>query len=329
MEEASELTYNYIIIGSDGYYSIGYRDIMNLNNVKYFFTYTDGVEENWLKKAIRFNFSRKINKIIPTPLSKLVYPHIYKHKFNNNKPICFLFFGNREYIYQTSYINYLQRKYPNAKLVLYMQDLISRNKKLDFDKTRHVFDQILSYDKGDCEKYNLHFHPTPMSNVEFGNDQICERYDVYFCGFAKTRYPIINNLYKKLTSQGLKCDFHLMNYPDNEDKVAGIHYNEAPFSYEKNIQHVLNSRCILEIMQENADGFTPRVWESIIYDRHLLTNNRSLFNSEFFNEKNMHFVESNDIMSWINESAEYSFKEKNRLSPIHLLYFIDNLLRTK
>ena len=168
-----------------------------------------------------------------------------------------------------------------------------------------------------------------MSNVEFGNDQICERYDVYFCGFAKTRYPIINNLYKKLTSQGLKCDFHLMNYPDNEDKVAGIHYNEAPFSYEKNIQHVLNSRCILEIMQENADGFTPRVWESIIYDRHLLTNNRSLFNSEFFNEKNMHFVESNDIMSWINESAESSFKEKNRLSPIHLLYFIDNLLRTK
>ena len=117
-----------------------------------------------------------------------------------------------------------------------------------------------------------------------------------------------------------------MQYPENEQRIDGIYYNEPLFDYNKNIQHVLNTRCVLEVMQEGADGYTPRVWESIVYKRHLLTNNTMLHKSEFYNAANMHNISDDNILDWIYTSANYSAEEQERLSPIHLLEFIEDQL---
>ena len=73
-------------------------------------------------------------------------------------------------------------------------------------------------------------------------------------------------------------------------------------------------------MQDDASGFTPRVWESIAYDKHLLTNNASLEYSEFFNSNYMHqLAEIGDVLSWINEPVSYGIEEKKQMSPTHFL----------
>lgn len=327
MDQENNLKYNYVICGSDGYYDIGYRDIMNLDYVRYYHRYDSGVSTLLMKKLIRINFSQKVNRIIKTPLAKIVYPHIYKPIFENiNKPICFIFFGNVEYVYQTSFIQFIRNTYPDARIVLYMQDLIHRNANLDFYSCRNSFDLIISYDKGEANKYNMYFHPTPMSAVNVEMDESIKESDIYFCGYAKSRFPIIHDLYIKFTQLGLKCDFHLMKFPSSEPRIEGICYENQDFTYEQNIQHVLKSRCILEIMQDGADGFTPRVWESIIYDKHLITNNCRLKDSEYFNPNYMHDINNIDISSFINNKVLYCEYEKERLSPIHLLEYIDELL---
>lgn len=318
--------YNYVICGSGGFYNIGYRDIMNLPNVNYYESYKEGIQTTWMQRLVRLTFSKKANQYIRTPFSIITYPRIYKPKFEDNKPLCFLFFGNVQYVYQTSYLSYLRDTYPNVKLVLYMQDLICKNTELNFDRCRNSFDVILSYDKGDSDKYGLHFHPTPMSRVHVEQDAQLEKSDIYFCGYAKTRYPLIHKLYKKYSSMGLKCDFHIMKFPKGEEKIEGIHYDDEFLTYEHNIQHVLNSKSVLEIMQEGADGFTPRVWESIIYDRHLLTNNESLSHSEYYNPDFMHDINDSNIVHALKREVAYDTTQKNKLSPIHLLTFIDNLL---
>ena len=117
-----------------------------------------------------------------------------------------------------------------------------------------------------------------------------------------------------------------MKFPKGEEKIDGIHYDDEFLTYEQNIQHVLNAKSVLEIMQEGADGFTPRVWESIIYDRHLLTNNESLSQSEYYNSDYMHDVNDSDIVHALKREVAYDTNQKNKLSPIHLLTFIDNLL---
>ena len=117
-----------------------------------------------------------------------------------------------------------------------------------------------------------------------------------------------------------------MQFPEGEKRIDGIHYEGKNLSYEQNIQHVLNTKAVLEIMQEGADGFTPRVWESIIYDKHLLSNNASLHHSEYYNADFMHDIYDANVLQLVNMPVRYDSNHKNILSPTHLLKFIDELL---
>lgn len=324
--------YNYVICGSGGYYLVGYHDVMNHPQICYHASHTDGLATIWQQVLCRLNFSKKVNRYIHTPFSYLLYPRLYPHQFDNHHSLCFLFFGNVQYVYQTSYLDYIRNRYPGAKIVLYMQDLIKRNTELDFEKVRNKFDLILSYDKGDSEQYNLLFHPTPMSYVEVAPDEMIADSDIYFCGYAKNRYDEILEVYHYCKERGLRCDFNVMGLSDADKKVEGINYPNHSFSYIENLQHVVKSHCVLEIMQKNADGFTPRLWESIMYDKHLLTNNPSVASSEYDVPDNIHIYDPKnmvDIREWIEKPVTYPAVLKQSLSPLHLIEFVDMALINK
>lgn len=328
MVKKKELKYNYIIIGSSfPYYDYGYKDIMNLDGVKYFSSFLEGLNSPFIRFLVRIFFSKRVNQFIKKPFTKFVYKRIYNAYFNEEKPVCIIFFADQ--YYEISYIDFLHKKYQNSKFVLYFQDLVA-NKLADLkyiDILKQKFDVIISYDKRDSQKYSLYYYPTPMSIVDVEKDEKIKESDIFFCGYAKNRYKIINEIYKKMTNIGLKCDFYLMNYPDNEERIFGIHYNEPLLSYKANIQHILSTKCVLEIMQEGAVGYTPRLWESIIYEKHLLTNNLSLFESDFYNSKNIHFIDELDnIKEWIKNAVYYSDIEKEKLSPVNLLFYIDSII---
>lgn len=324
--------YNYVICGSGGYYLVGYHDVMEHPQVCYHASHTDGLSAMWQQILCRLNFSKKVNQRIHTPFARLVFPWLYPHHFDGQRPLCFLFFGNVQYVYQTSYLDYLRKRYPDVKIVLYMQDLIKRNTELDFEKVRDKFDLILSYDKGDSEQYGLLFHPTPMSYVDVEPNEAIKDSDIYFCGYAKNRYDEILEVYHHCRKYGLRCDFNVMGLSETDKKVEGVNYPTHSFDYVENLQHVVKSRCVLEIMQKNADGFTPRLWESIMYDKHLLTNNQRVEVSDYYLPENMHIYNSVDIAAikdWIKDAAIYPAQLKQSLSPLHLMEFVDKALTNK
>lgn len=317
--------YNYVIFGAGGYYLYGYRDIMSLSNVVYHSSFYEGFKSFFSQQIVRLNFSKRVNSFVKNPFECYVNPRLYPFSFVNNKPICFLYFVNY-YILNSSYIDYLHRTYPSAKHVLFFQDLVESNGWMDVAKMREFMDLLISYDMGDCKKYGLEFHPTPMSKVFIPTNNELEESDIYFCGYAKCRYPIIHKLYKEYCKLELKCDFNLMGMPSNIEKIDGIKYHDKPFTYLENLQHVIKSKCILEIMQDGADGFTPRLWEAIMYDRHLLTNNQVVKTSNFFQSEAIHDIAelgSSDICSILERPVSWDETSKNKLSPIHLLQFID------
>lgn len=325
MEEYN-FKYNYVIVGAPGYYLVGYRDVINLPNVSYHATYNDGFD-GWIKRNIlRWNFSRRLNKYVKTPFSKYVYPRLYPHSFVEDKPLCFIFFSGMFYIYQSSYLEYVKKTY-NAKTVLYFQDLLSCYKLVDINKAKDEFDLLISYDMSESKAHQMEWHPTPMSYVPIAPNNDIPYSDVYYCGYAKSRFPIIHDIYRKLTQQGYTCNFNLMYMSPNDPHIDGINYPDRFFSYEENLMHVCRSKCVLEIMQEGADGYTPRLWECIMYNKHLITNNKTIWNSVYFNPEGIHSVEdveNGKIENWINNQISFSEEEKRSLSPLHLLKFIDN-----
>lgn len=325
MNIVNNLKYNYVIIGDGGYYLVGYHDIMALPCVSYHKDYYDGFESFVARQLVRLNLSPKTNKYIHSPFSRFVFPRLYPHHFGNNKPLCYVFFV---YKYRTDYLQYLRKTYSNVKLVLYMQDIVARTKGQDFDAINTQFDLLLSYDKGDAQKYNMEYYPTPMSYVPVNPTRNLPNSDIYFCGKGKDRYPLVHSLYNQYTKMGLKCDFYITDIPKEAPKIDGIHYNQ-PLSYMENLQHIANTKCILEIMQGGADGFTPRVWESIIYNKHLLTNNEQFKHSPYYYHIGHHDLNSIDkesILAWIRTTVTYPEELRQQISPINLLRFIDSKL---
>ena len=326
------LEYKFVIIGASGYYEFGYHDVMNHPNVVYHSTYLSGIKSMLNRELVKLNFSRKINKWLHYPLSACVNPILFPHQFSTTDKICFLFFESHFMIYYSNYIQYLRKKFPNCKVVLFLQDILGTKKEIDVNKIKVIFDLIVSYDKGNCDEYHFLYHPTPMSYMPVAENPSIPVSDVYFCGKAKSRYPLIHKIYRTLTEKGVKCDFNVIELPADAEKVEGINYMDSGISYLQNIQHVTKSKCILEIMQEGASGYTPRLWESIVYDRILITNNQSLETSEFYKNNNMLIISDEDINSekllhMLKDKVIYSDDDKNRLSPINLLQFIQTNIR--
>lgn len=321
-----DLNYNFIIAGVDNYYSVVYEDLQNKSSICCYRNYIHGINWKLVQFLIRANFNIRLNKYFKTPLKFIAYPLIFKNQFKDKKPICYLFFENQYAVINTSYIEYLKRKDANAKFVLYMQDLVSSLPYYKINEYKAKFDLILSYDKGDCEKYNLIYNPTPYSKLLHSSYSTKEESDIFFCGYAKQRLPAIIEVYDRCTDAGLKCLFFIMGVPkDKQIERKGIIY-DSPMSYDENISYVKQSKCILEIMQEHATGYTLRLWESIVYDKHLLSNNITIQESEYYHSDYIHFIQKDNSFDWISKKVKYSDNVKQSLSPIALIERIDSLL---
>lgn len=319
--------YNFIIAGGEGFYKIAYSDLKEVDYVRYFENYIDGLQGSFTKFAAHINFNLRINRYIKTPLRSIVYDKLFPAEFSYNNPLCFIFFGTQFAVINTSYIEFLKRKYPTAKFVLYMQDILSSLPYYDIDNYKKRFDLILSYDRKDCEKYGLKYFPTPFSYINPSDLQKHEPVDVYFCGAAKTRYNDILNVYNECKRKNLSCRFFITGVPEEARIESDEIIYDKKISYLENLSHAYSSRCILEIMQENAVGFTPRLWEALFYNKHFLTNNKDITKSEYYNKDYIHTLSDiENISDWISVNIQVPKDIIMKKSPRRLLEFIDDNL---
>lgn len=318
------LTYKYIILGTkESYYPVGYYDLNFIEGAKYL-TETDmGVSPLFFSLC----FSPKVPYFFKRIFRYLTFPKLYAKFFNKKDSICLIVIAGPSLLYAADYISYLGKHYPNIKKVLYLQDIVSSKKYLDIETVKKYFDLILSYDQADCNKYDLIYYPTPYSCYPIQKDLGYPVSDVFFCGMAKNRYSTILYMYDECIKQGLKCVFFVSGIDETMERRDGIIYNTL-LGYTEQLHYVQNSKCIVEIMQEGAIGYTPRTWESIIYDKHLLTNNTMLQTTQYYNMKYMHigYESLRTISQWINAPVSYAEDFKASLSPIKLIMKIDSLL---
>lgn len=326
MEETTmKFKYNYVIIGAGNlYYPVGYHDVMAMPNVCYL-TEDDLGLSIW---ARRLTISEKLPRFVRNTMCWLAFPRMFRHKFSRQEPICYVVFADKHDVFDTLYFKYLDMRYKHVKKVLYIQDLVARNKRLDIDVVRRKFDVLLSYDKMDCVQYGIVYQQTPYSVYSITEDNTVPCSDVFFCGLAKDaeRYKSILKCYDECMAQGLRCQFFVSGVDDIMERREGIIYNQR-LAYDQILQHVAHTKCIVEIMQKEAVGYTPRTWESIIYDKHLLTNNTSLADAPFFEPESMHIMKEDlcSIADWINTPVYNSEEKKQALSPIRLLEKLETI----
>lgn len=332
------MQYNFVVFGEDwDLYQCAFSDLNKLKNA----IYISGNKPP--KKTLkgffyRLHFRPELNRKKKMPFLKIWNNFYFQKQFNDNKPICFIFLATfASYAKETDFIPYLRRKYDGCKIVLFKTDLITKSKNvftgvpLPIEYFKENFDLIISYDKGDCKRYGFKYYPTIFSQIELTNSTVSSC-DVYFAAKYKGRLPVLITIYDQLTNAGLKCDFYIYGAPlATQIKRKGIHYIEKMMSYTENLSHSAKAKCLLEIMQNDADGYTYRTWESLSYNKLFITNNQHISTAPFYNEKFMQIItESNNY--YIPESfiikiqkdlfVDYNYRQQ--MSPIKLLEFIEN-----
>ena len=328
--------YNFVILGvKNDIFKISFKDVVDGEAVRYI----DDDLSQWnavYRFAHKLHFSCLLNKYFRLPLKRIWNARKISISVENEKPVCFIIFSNWiSAAKEIKLIPYLRKKYPNCKLVWFAQDIVKTihnwytDDVVNVNKLKQCLDLIVSFDMNDACKYELEYHPTVLSKIPLPVDDKYQG-DVFFIGKSKKRLDLLIDISKGFRKYGVVCNFMVYGVPLEEQREPEfIRYINKPLTYYENLMYVKNSKCLLELMQPDAVGYTFRTSEALLYNKKLITNNRSINQAPFYNSNGI--VVLTELTESFFEQTAKKILEKNPIqyencesvTPKHLLDFIE------
>lgn len=240
-----------------------------------------------------------------------------------------VFFINAEAINYESLL-LLKKRFKNAKFTLYMWD--SLDNKSGLTDVLPIFDNVLSFDKKDCENNELiSFEPLFYGrNFEKEDDHI-EDINISFIGSIHSDRLMILNQIKQKVDDGY---FYLFSPSKIFTLIKLARYKlfsfESGFVKHKKINasdvsNIFNrSHSVLDINHPKQTGLTMRTFEVLGAGKKLITTNENIKEYQFYDESRVYILERNNI----NFNQLDSFlKTKNTKHSIFTKYRIDNWIK--
>ena len=285
------------------------------------------IKNKFLKNLKKIHFGNKLNKKFWLPF-KGIWDKRYSVRIDQ------LDCNERNYIifqsgvkFSPRYIRKLKTQ-KNATIILYLPDTIKNlgiaDHRKDFEKYRRYYeiDQVYSFDKEDCKKYNLRFFDLYSSNVDYINRSTDKMCNVFYVGNCRSnrRFNTLLQVYEKLQKEN-KCEFHIVGVDEREQVFPEQIVYNRPLKYGEVVKKILGCDCILEVINEGQDGNTLRFKEAICYNRRLLTNNQSVYESEYYNPDWIQVFDSPDQIDveWIKKAIDVKYDYDGRYSPVKFL----------
>jgi len=165
--------------------------------------------------------------------------------------------------------------------------------------------ELWSFDSKDCIRYDMRFNTTFYFKDFVIKKDLKENTDVVFLGLNKGRLSFIEEIEKKLQKYELTTCFHIVN----EGKRFRTRKNYVP--YEVYLDWINKSKCILDVLQEDQQGMTLRVMESLFLQKKLMTTCVEIEKEDFYHPDNI-FIINKDSWENVHEflSKPYHFISK-------------------
>lgn len=209
-------------------------------------------------------------------------------------------------VYSDSLLKSLDRWGFDCKLY-YMNKINDDNVKLleKFDA-----DDVYTFSEWDSKKYGIHCLGTPYSsNIIKKTSDVS--YDAVFLGREKNRRDEIERIYKLLCSMKLECKFMVLDSTSDISEIKLDNY----ITYDRYIEYVSKSKCIVELLVDGQDSRSLRVLESVFLNRKLITNCKNVVNEPFYDKNNIFILgvdNDDDIYSFVNEPYQRISEDKYR-----------------
>lgn len=275
-------------------------DNVKINNCKYLKKLN-----SFTKILAKIHFSYKINKKINLPLKKLWYNKIIEYvEAKKDEKVIFIVYDRNGFANDLKFIKYLRNNFKNCKLVYMFSNIVEKSGAIEnnfVSKLNEYYDVVYAFDKEDSKKYNFKYSPLLYSANKIN---VNNKNQVFYVGKAKDRYELLIKIYEKLKELNINTKFHIFGV-DKESQVYNdnIEYNKY-ISYDECLRNIQESNCLVDVIQGNSTGFTIKVCEAICYDKLLITNNKHVKETPFYDSRFILVINSeSDIKREFFENA--------------------------
>lgn len=189
-------------------------------------------------------------------------------------------------------VKYIKQK-TGKRVVVWYWNLVT-DKELSPDYCKSVGCEPWSFDRGDCQKYNMLFGDTYYFPYEEYKSSVKISDSIFYVGINRPgREELLTHLGDYLKENNLKYCFHLTAIP-TESNVVKAQYSPR-MNYEEIIEAIHKSVAVLDLNRENQSGMTLRPMEALFFKRKLVTNNRSITQYYIYDKENTYILKDGNF----------------------------------
>lgn len=211
------------------------------------------------------------------------------------------------HMYMSDIVKIISLWNPSCKIVWFLWDAADNNV-LDYIEEMRDMKNLLiySYDREDCDRYNLCWHNSAVKKYPVTNTGLKEQWDFGCIMMDKGRMPILEKLQEYFERQGYSYKFIIKKEKHKKyDLYHNIEFIDKDMPYSQLINYDVSFKCIIDILFKKNTGLSLRAYESIFYDKKLLTNNPDIKNFDFYHPNNIFVFTENNL----DEIAEFMTKQ--------------------
>lgn len=314
-----------LVIANKNNYTV---DILNKNQVDVSYAY--GKKSTFLKKIIK-----RLWHIIKIPRFEIFFG--FRNLDIKKYDIIILY----ECTYPCDIVKYLLYNTNKTKIIYWYWNSIAKQRNTMIYNAKNDLDNLLllrekysdrlylfSFDRDDCKRYDLYYNNQVAPQLCIRDKKYKIKQDVFFCGQDKNRYEYLKKIAMKLDTYGITHKFILvMNKMHNCEIDKNIIPIRDEIPYRDLIINVLESNCVLDLVQENQGGITWRPLEAMFYKKKLVTSFKKIANYDFYCQENV-FILGIDDLNKLYEfiQAPYRSIDKNIIRKYTADGWIENFL---
>lgn len=192
---------------------------------------------------------------------------------------------------------------PTIRIIVYFYNILMGSAEFE-SKVADIKNEIelWSVDENDCLKYGMKHNELPFyQQIELMSENTAlykgTVWDVVFIGADKGRKEYVEYLMNYFAEKKLRTFTFISPKLTKLNKYYNLVFRQHGFTMNyKEVQEVsFNSRAILEILQKGQCSYTARTMEALFFKKKLITNNKNIVKSSFYNKNNIFILDIDDL----------------------------------
>lgn len=281
------------------------------------------------------SISRISYRLVESTISK--HAQIIIQKLSNGSYDFFLYLSGMSFCFTRHQFEVMRSVAPHTKFIAGLWDAIANCQR--FCACKDLFDEVYSFEPGDCDAYGLTFRPLFYSDAYTllpAEPENGFEYDACFIGSVHqpSKFEAVKSICDTLEAQGMRV-FKYFFMPSKSAELLrkttnsiyrGIEFKYKPLSINQIISVYRRTKAVIDSPQSNQLGLTIRTLETLGARRKLITTNADVKNYDFFEFGDVFIVNETVLPDRAFFSRPYSELPRDIYESYSIHAFVKSLL---